>query len=154
MTTQLDEERSLDIAQQIKSKDNKPFDNACKAALAIENARYVQGFLVVAGQPNKILEHAWIVLDDSIIDPSWVHLHRQVADLHYFAAQSLTVKQLKATLEESKEDYPEDDPLPIYGAMPYEYYGEVMLGGKDYLKAYQAAEAQYKALNQRSAENN
>jgi hypothetical protein len=159
MTTQLDETRSTEIAQQIKSKAKKPFENACKAALAIETARiatayYVQGFLVVAGHPNKILEHAWVALDEQIVDPNWVHLNKKVEDLDYFPAQSLTLKQLKATLEESKEDYPEDDPLPIYGKMPYEYYGELMLGGKDYLTAYQAAEAKYKALNQKSAESN
>jgi hypothetical protein len=154
MTTQLDQERSLEVAKQIKSKGKKPFDNASKAALAIEGARYVQGFLVAAGYPTQILEHGWITLGESIIDPNLAHLNRQREDLYYFPAQSLTAKQLKATIEEAKEDYPEDDPLPVYGKMPYEYYGEVMLGGKDYLAAYQAAEVQYKTLNQRSAENN
>ena len=154
MTNQLDEGRSLEVAKQIKSKSQKPFDNACKAALAIEGASYVQGFLVVAGNPAQILEHGWLTLGESIIDPNLAHLKKQSQNLYYFPAQSLTAKQLKATIEEAKEDYPEDDPLPVYGTMPYEYYGEVMLGGKDYLKAYQMAETQYQALNQRSAESN
>ena len=153
MTNQIDEARSLEIAKQIKSKAQKPFDNACKAALAIEGASYVQGFLVVR-QPTRILEHSWLTLEESIIDPNLAHLKKQPQDLYYFPAQSLTAKQLKATIEEAKEDYPEDDPLPVYGKMPYEYYGEVMLGGKDYLKAYQAAEEQYKTLNQQAVENN
>jgi hypothetical protein len=148
MTTQLDKDRSLEIAKQIKSKDKKTFDNASKAALAIEGARYVQGFLVIAGHPTQILEHAWVILEEAIIDPNLAYLNRWGEDLYYFPAQSLTAKQLKATIEEAKEDYPEDDPLPVYGKMPYEYYGEVMLGGKDYLAAYQVAEEQYKALNQ------
>lgn len=64
------------------------------------------------------------------------------------------MKQLKDAIEEAKEDYPEDNPLPIYGSAPYEYYGDVMLGGKEYLEAYQAAEAKCRELNQRMVEKN
>jgi hypothetical protein len=72
----------------------------------------------------------------------------------YFAAQSLSMKKLKAVIEESKEDYPEDDPLPIYGDAPYDYYGDVMLGGKEYLEAYKAAEAKCKEIQALKAQNN
>ena len=72
----------------------------------------------------------------------------------YFTAQTFTVKKLKKIIEESKEDYPEDDPLPIYGNAPYEYYGEVMLGGQEYLSAYELAAAKYQELNQPNPENN
>lgn len=153
MSKALDEALSLEVAKQIGSKAKKPFDNAYKAALAVQGATYVQGFLAITGNPYRLVEHAWIEVDDRIIDPNLPHL-RSTKDLHYFSAQSLTVKQLKAAIEEAKEDYPEDDPLPIYGAMPYEYYGDVMLGGKDYLEAYQAAEAKCSALNQHIAEQN
>jgi hypothetical protein len=40
---------------------------------------------------------------------------------------------------------------PIYGTSPYEYYGDVMLGGKEYVAAYEIAEAKCKELNQRRA---
>ena len=54
-----------------------------------------------------------------------------------------------AAIEEAQEDYPEDDPLPIYGEMPYEYYGDSMLGGQDYQTAYQAANEKCKELNRK-----
>jgi hypothetical protein len=156
MNKALDETLSLEIARNIKSKANKTFDNAYKAALATEGAIYVQGFLVYPGKPYQPVEHSWIELTDSsgenpitrIIDPNLPHLHKNSQKLWYFPAQSLNIKQLKAVIEESKEDYPEDDPLPIYGTTPYEYYGDVMLGGKEYLEAYQAAQAKCKELKE------
>lgn len=148
MNKALDETLSLEMAKNIKSKTNKPFDNAYKAALATEGAIYVQGFLVFAGKPYRPVEHSWIELGDRIIDPTFPQLHKTSQELWYFPAQSLSVKKLKAVIEESKEDYPEDDPLPIYGSAPYEYYGDVMLGGKEYLAAYQAAEVKCKELKE------
>ena len=109
----------------------------------------------MAEMPYHPIEHGWIELretvDDSvvtIIDPSLPHLHKTAQELWYFAAQSFSIKELKAIIEESKEDYPEDDPLPVYGDAPYEYYGDVMLGGQEYLTAYQAAEAKCQELQQ------
>ena len=155
MDKALDETLSIKIAQSIKSKAKTPFDNAYKAALATEGATYVQGFLVIGRKSYKPIEHAWIELTDvsgndsvvRIIDPTLPHLNKNDQEFCYFPAQTLSVKKLKAIIEESKEDYPEDEPLPIYGAAPYEYYGDVMLGGKDYLDAYQAAEAKCQQLN-------
>ncbi len=141
MTQLLDETRSRELAQQIKSKAKKVFDNAYRAALATQGAVYVQGFVTLMGKPSTVLEHAWIELEQSIIDPTLPYLNKPAEVLHYFPAQRLSVKQLKAAVEEAKEDYPEDDPLPIYGKQPYEYYGDLMLGGKEYLEAHQAAEA-------------
>jgi hypothetical protein len=158
----LDEALSKEIGKKIKSKPKKPFDNAYKAALVTEGATYVQGFLVFAGQPYRPVEHAWIEInhttsDESgvcIIDPTLNHLNKNSQSIWYYSAHSIKIKKLKAILEESQEDYPEDDPLPIYGDAPYEYYGNVMLGGKNYLEAYQAAEAKCKELNERGVENN
>lgn len=154
MNKLLDEALSIDIAARIKSKAKKPFDNAYKAALATEGAIYVQGFLATTGKPYQPIEHGWIELGDCIVDPTLPHLQKNIEEIWYFAAQRLTVKKLKAIIEESQEDYPEDDPLPVYGDAPYEYYGDVMLGGKDYLDAYQAAEAKCMLLNKQIAENN
>lgn len=147
MDKPLDVERSLEIAQTVKSKAKSIFENAYKAALVTEGATYVQGFVVFAGSPFKPIEHAWLELDDRLIDPNFQHLNHKADQLFYFPAQRLTVKQLKKAIEEAEEDYPEDDALPVYGKMPYEYYGDVMLGGKDYLNAHQAAEAKCKELN-------
>ncbi|BAY27725.1 hypothetical protein NIES2100_75500 [Calothrix sp. NIES-2100] len=154
MNKPLDEALSVEISQRIKSKAKKTFDNAYKAALATEKAKYVQGFLVFPGQPYRPIEHAWVELEESIVDPNLPYLQKNTKYFYYFPAESFTVKQLKAIIEESKEDYPEDDPLPIYGDAPYEYYGDVMLGGKNYLNAYQAAEAKSKEINQPNLENN
>jgi hypothetical protein len=162
MNKQLDEARSQEIAKGIKSKPKKTFDNAYKAALATEGATYVQGFLVFSGQPYRPVEHAWIELSDAageepiihIIDPNLPHLKKTTDSLWYFAAHSLTVPELKEILEESEEDYPEDDPLPIYGNAPYEYYGDDMLGDKKYLDAYQLAEAKCKEINKPIVESN
>lgn len=147
MSKQLDESLSREIANTINSKDKQCFQNAYQAALATEGSVYVQGFLVLAAQPYRIIEHAWIEREAQILDPTLPFLNRKAQDLYYYPAQQLTVKQLKAAIEEAKEDYPEDNPLPVYGAAPYEYYGDLMLGGADYLAAYQAAEAKWKELN-------
>ena len=156
MDKPLDETVSLEIAKQIKSKAKNHFDNAYKAALAIEGAIYVQGFLAFAGKPYKPVEHAWIevsdtadaTLRDRLIDPTLPHLHKNAQELYYFPAHRLTVEELKAAVEEAKEDYPDDDPLPVYGKQPYEYYGDQMLGPQEYLDAYKLAEAKCKQLNQ------
>ncbi|MBW4675248.1 MAG: hypothetical protein KME52_14875 [Desmonostoc geniculatum HA4340-LM1] len=162
MNKLLDETLSIKIAQRINSRASTPFDNAYKAALSTEGARYVQGFLTFAGKPYRPIEHSWIEVGDTssndslirIIDPTLPHLNKNPQELWYFAAQKLTVKKLKAIIEESKEDYPEDDPLPIYGDPPYEYYGDVMLGGQDYLAAYQAAAAKCQEINELNPERN
>ncbi|MFM7426154.1 MAG: hypothetical protein ACKO7W_14370, partial [Elainella sp.] len=148
MNLPVDEAQSQAVAEQIKSKARKPFDNAHRAALQVAGAVYVQGFVVYASKPYRLIEHAWLEAANQIIDPNLPHLNKKAADLSYFPAQRLTVKQLKAAIEEAKEDYPDDDPLPIYGTTPYEYYGDVMLGGKEYAEAYQAAEAKCKELAQ------
>ncbi|WP_373530085.1 hypothetical protein [Nostoc sp.] len=158
MNKPLDETLSIKIAEGINSRASTPFDNAYKAALATEGAKYVQGFLAFAGKPYRPIEHGWIELGDAsdirIVDPTLPHLNKNPQEIWYFAAQRLTVKKLKAIIEESKEDYPEDDPLPIYGEPPYEYYGDVMLGGLDYLAAYQAAEAKCREINQLNPDSN
>ncbi|MBD2244617.1 hypothetical protein [Nostoc sp. FACHB-888] len=158
MNKLLDETLSIKIAEDINSRASTPFDNAYKAALFTEGARYIQGFLAFAGKPYRPIEHSWIEIGDAsdvrIIDPTLPHLNKNPQELWYFAAQRLTVKKLKAIIEESKEDYPEDDPLPIYGDPPYEYYGDVMLGGQDYLAAYQAAEAKCREISKLNPESN
>ncbi|HLO85641.1 MAG TPA: hypothetical protein VK203_11645 [Nostocaceae cyanobacterium] len=154
MSKILDENLSHQIAQSIKSKAKNPFNNAYKAVLATQGAKYVQGFLVFPGKPYKPIEHSWLELDDVIIDPTLPHLNKNPQELYYFPAQSLSVKKLQAIIEESKEDYPEDDPLPVYGEAPYEYYGDVMLGGQEYLAAYQLAEAKAKEINGLNSEQN
>ncbi|MBW4679205.1 MAG: hypothetical protein KME19_03695 [Microcoleus vaginatus WJT46-NPBG5] len=147
MTEPLNEMLSREIAKRFKSKAKTCFDNACKAALATEGAIYVQGFLAIAGGPYKPIEYSWIEIEGQIVDPTFPHLGQSAENLYYFPAQRLKIKQLKAILEESKEDYPEDDPLPIHGDPPYEYYGDVMLGGKDYQTAYNLAVAKCTELN-------
>lgn len=154
MNKPLDEALSVDVAQRVKSKPKTQFQNAYRAALATQGAIYVQGFLAFAGKPYKPIEHGWIELENSIVDPTLPYLNKNAQEIWYFPAQRLTVKELKAIIEESKEDYPEDDPLPIYGDPPYEYYGNVMLGDKSYQEAYQAAEAKCRELNQKNAEKN
>ena len=142
---ELDESGSLELSERIQSKPRSPFDNAYRAALATPGASYVQGFLVTKGKPGEPVEHGWIELDDRILDPSLPHL-KKPANLHYFPAQRFSVKQLKSAVEEAEEDYPDDPPLPIYGSQPYEYYGDVMLGGKEYVEAQTTAEAKCQEL--------
>ncbi|MEB3294359.1 MAG: hypothetical protein VKJ24_14465 [Synechococcales bacterium] len=147
----LDVERSRAIAQVIKSKAKAPFENAYKAALELgDEVFYVQGFLVFPGTPFKPIEHSWLELAERRIDPSYPHFNRQPETLYYFPAQTLSLTELKEAIAEAQEDYPEDEPLPIYGSMPYEYYGDVMLGGKAYQTAYEAAQAHCQALNRPS----
>lgn len=147
MSKPLEPTLSIETAKHIKSKAQDPFNNAYKAALLTEGSTYVQGFLVFPGEPYAPIEHSWIELDSCLVDPTLPHLDKDTQELYYFPAQHLSVKQLKAAVEEATEDYPEDDALPVYGAAPYEYYGEVMLGGKDYLDAYQQAETKCRELN-------
>lgn len=154
MTKPLNETLSVEIARRIHTKPLTPFENAYRAASILEGALYVQGFLVITSQAGKLLEHAWLELDECLVDPSLSYLKQAAQNLCYFPAQRLNLKQLKASVEEAQEDYPEDEPLPIYGAPPYEYYGEVMLGGKDYSHAYQLAREQLQALRDISALQN
>lgn len=154
MTKPLEENLSREIAQQIKSKAKNSFDNTYKAALLNTSAMYVQGFLVTPGNPYKPIEHSWLEFEDYLVDPTLPHLNKSVAQLYYFPAQRLSVKQVKAAVEEAIEDYPEDPPLPVYGAAPYEYYGDKMLGGRDYQAAYEEALAKCRELRQASTENN
>lgn len=150
----LDEQLSREVAEKIKSKARQPFENAYRAALATQGALYVQGFLVYAHKPYRLIEHGWLELADRIVDPNLPHLNKKAEELNYFPAQRLTVKQLKVAVEEAKEDYPDDNPLPIYGDAPYEYYGDVMLGGKAYQEAYQAAEAKCQEFTQHLVDRN
>lgn len=147
MSKPLDATLSKEIATRVKSKAKNSFDNAYNAALITEGARYVQGFLVLVGAPYKPIEHGWIEIENCLIDPTLPHLSKDPEELYYFPAQSLSVKQLKAAVEEAKEDYPEDPPLPIYGATPYAYYGDTMLGGTEYQAAYEEALIQCRELN-------
>jgi hypothetical protein len=144
----LDEVRSQQISKTIK-KAKGAFEYAMAAAIELEadhpEVLYVQGFVVFAG--SQPAEHAWVELKSCRIDPNLRFLKRTNQALFYFPAQSLTVEDLKERIEEAKEDYPEDDPLPIYGKMPYEYYGDVMLGDKPYQDAYEAAKAKGRLLN-------
>ena len=151
MSKTLDLTLSTDIAQQINTQAQAPFENAYKAAEITEDSSYVQGFLVFLAQSSTPIEHGWIEQGDRIIDPTLPHLNLDGQELFYFPAQSLSVAQMKAAVEEAQEDYPEDDPLPIYGDPPYEYYGDVMLGGADYAAAFRAAEAKCKELVQSQA---
>ena len=166
MTKLLDEALSRELATRIKGKPKDYFKNAYQGLLNIsqkgndtnngattgnnanDGANYVQGFLVMPGAPYKPLEYGWVELDQSILDPTFPHLGCLAEEIYYFPAQFLTVPQLQAILEESQEDYPEDDPLPVYGDQPYEYYGNLMLGGSDYQAAYDLAVAKCRELNQ------
>jgi len=143
----LDATLSIQVGQSVKKLAKNAFENAYKAALVHLGCTYVQGFLVVAGESLPPIEHSWIELDNNVVDPSFSLLDKKAEELYYFSAQRLSVKQLIAAVEEAKEDYPEDNPLPVYGGMPYEYYGEVMLGGKDYKTAYEAALAFSQEIN-------
>lgn len=147
MSKLLDETLSRETAKRIKIKTKKPWENAYNAALVTEGCSYVQGFLVFAGEPYLPIEHSWLELDNSLVDPTFPYLSKKAEEIYYFPAQRLSVKKLKALIEEAKEDYPEDEPLPVYGDMPYEYYGNKMLGGVEYLVAYKEAEAKCKELN-------
>lgn len=147
MSKPLDIPLSIQIAQRINSNAINCFDNAYQAALLSADSMYVQGFLVSAVEPYIPIEYAWIEIEQRIVDPTLPHLHKNEQELYYFPAQSLSVQQLTQAIEEAQEDYPEDDPLPIYGMPPYEYYGEVMLGGADYSAAYSEAIAKCQELN-------
>lgn len=150
MSKPLDVTLSTEIAQRINSKATNCFDNAYQAVLLTEGSMYVQGFLVYAVELYIPIEYAWMEFEERIVDPTLPHLHKNQQEFYYFPAQRLSVQQLTAAVEEAQEDYPEDDPLPIYGVPPYEYYGEVMLGGADYSAAYSEAIAKCQELNHKS----
>lgn len=150
MSKPLNRPLSIEIAEQINSKPTDCFDNAYQAAL-LTGAIYVQGFLAFAGASVPV-EYSWIELEDCLVDPTLSHLNNNAQQLYYFPAQRSTVKQLKAALEESQEDYPDDPPLPVYGAPPHEYYGDLMMGGQDYEVAYQEAEAKCRELQLKTSD--
>lgn len=145
----LDVELSTEIITRIKSKSKDSFDKAYKAALLIEGAIYVQGFLVINAKPYKPIEHSWVEIDERIVDPSFSSFNKNAEELFYFRAQQLDVEELKASVEEALEDYPGDEPLPVFPPLPHEYYGNKMMGGKDYTEAYQKAEDKSKELKKK-----
>ncbi len=147
MSKPLDETLSKELSERIKSKAKDPFNNAYKAALLTEGCMYVQGFLVGDGKPYRPIEHSWIELETCIVDPTLPHLNKNAEQFFYFPAQHLTVKKLVAAVEEAKEDYPDDEPLPVYDALPHEYYGNLIMGSKKYSEAYKEAEANCRELN-------
>jgi hypothetical protein len=147
MPKTLDEAQSREIAKAAKARSQAPFDNAYAASVLVPDAVYVQGFVVFPGAPYQPIEHAWLEVGETIVDPSFPGLKQSADNLYYFPAQELTLARLKSAIEEAKEDYPEDDPLPIYGKQPYDYYGDVMLGGADYTAAFAAAQTQCRELN-------
>ncbi len=147
MSKPLDITLSIEIANNIKSKAKESFENCFKASKLLKEAMYVQGFLATAGKPYKPIEHSWLELEENLVDPTLPHLNRTEEELYYFPAQRLSIKELLAAVEEAKEDYPDDPPLPVYGDAPYEYYGDVMLGGRDYQAAYEEALAKCRELN-------
>lgn len=82
----LDEELSLQVSVSIKSKVEKPFDNAYKAALCTKEAIYVQGFVVICQKPYHPIESAWLELTVAssmgetsihIIDPNFKYLTKK-----------------------------------------------------------------------------
>lgn len=146
MTKPLNLERSAEIAQQIKPSIRNCFERAYQAALILQDALYVQGFLVLPAKPYTPIEYSWLELEECLLDPTPHSGNFAATELFYFPAQRLSLTQLKAALEDAKEDYPDDEPLPVYGYTPYEYYGEVMLGGKEYQDAYKQAQAKCKTL--------
>ena len=153
MDKPLDAEQSIEVATQIKSKAKSRFQNAAKAIALVEGALYVQGFITFVGSPYKPVEHSWLELDDRLVDPTFPYLNRKSDQIYYYPAQKLTAKQLKKAIEEAEEDYPDDEPLPIYGLTPYDYYGDEMLGGKEYTQAYESANAKCVELNPPKSRN-
>jgi hypothetical protein len=155
MPKTLDEAQSREIAKAAKARSpmggqrptSAPFDNAYAASVLVADAVYVQGFVAFPGAPYQPIEHAWLEVGETIVDPSFPGLKQQADNVYYFPAQELTLARLKSAIEEAKEDYPEDDPLPIYGKQPYDYYGDVMLGGADYTAALAAAQTKCRELN-------
>lgn len=149
----LDEARSQEVAAQISSKPDQPFAGAHQGLAQLEGADYVQGFLVIAGDPFGPREHAWLETEAAIIDPAIAHAKPPLGARHYFPAQRLSSKALNRAIETAREDYPEDDPLPVYGEAPYAYYGDVMLGGEAYERAYQQAQVFNQLLMQQGAQS-
>ena len=156
---QLDAIRSSSLGKTIASKPTTPFDNASNAAIALvaelgelAEVQYVQGFLLKPGEDSfQPIEHAWVELEladiTTRIDPSFRHFKKNAEELFYFPAHYIAVIDLQEAILEAREDYPEDPPLPIYSPMPYEFYGDLLLGDKAYQVAFDAAKAKCKELN-------
>jgi hypothetical protein len=150
MNKVLNVELSKEILKKIKPPIRNCFERAYQGTLLTPDSLYVQGFLVLSHPPYIPIEYSWIEWGDVILDPNPKHLKDSETQPDYFPAQSLSEKQLKAAVEEAVEDYPEDEPLPVYGQMPYEYYGEVMLGGKAYQTAYEQALGKCRELKRKT----
>lgn len=150
MSKVLNIELSQEVVKQIKPPTRNCFERAYQATLLTPNSHYIQGFLVLAHQPYVPIEYSWLEVEEEIVDPNPRHLTDAETQPDYFPAQSLSEKELKVAVEEAVEDYPDDEPLPVYGQMPYEYYGEVMLGGKAYQTAYEEALAKCRELKRKT----
>lgn len=95
MNLPLDETLSRQVAEQIKSKARQPFENAHKAALVTAGATYVQGFLIYASKPYRLVEHSWLEVNGAIVDPNLPHLEKKGRRVNLLSSPTVDRETIK-----------------------------------------------------------
>lgn len=73
MQQQIDYQQSLAVARAIQAQPKACWRNAAMALLTcLDAGRYVEGIAVWNGIP---MEHGWVEVENSIVDPTWVVGH-------------------------------------------------------------------------------
>jgi hypothetical protein len=78
----IDTQLSNELAKAIQSKRALCWWNAAFSVLRIENTLYVIGYILVK-QSNRLYPHAWVEMNNSIVDPTLV-LDDRLTDYRFF----------------------------------------------------------------------
>jgi Domain of unknown function (DUF4326) len=89
MTANVDKEWSIRIAQRVRARFRRCWDNAARAVHHLgDGARYVEGWIVVHRGDPLVVEHGWCEVDGRIVDPTYTtYVSTLEPPLAYFPGQ-------------------------------------------------------------------
>lgn len=106
-TRQVSYDESLAMAHAINAKTKECYYNSIVGIMGwtydipSDSKRYVEGIAV--DRHGIAMEHGWIVLEDRIVDPTWVLIHDedQMKEIRYFPAIEYSTDQLTQAIRDN-----------------------------------------------------
>lgn len=88
---QIDRSQSKKIKKLLRAHPNECYRNAFRAFYKLPNAKYVEGWVKWG---NMYIPHAWVLLDDKIIDPTRPEMYDEYrSGIEYSTAEIEEAKQ-------------------------------------------------------------